>query len=86
MSLNLEQQAKLAFDSAKSSELQAKKTQELAQILKQQGRNVASVNLLTRAINGEQFKQLHKRRVSRERSFAQYEVDVVCYVNSYGCY
>ena len=42
--------------------------------------------LLTRAINGEQFKWLHKRRVSRERSFAQYEVDVVCYVNSYGCY
>ncbi len=46
MSLNLEQEAKLAFDSAKSSELQAKKTQELAQILKQQGQNAASANLI----------------------------------------
>ncbi len=42
--------------------------------------------LLTRAFNSEQFKRLRKRRVFRERSVAQCEVVVVCYVNSYGCY
>lgn len=51
-----------------------------------QGELVNQSDLLTRAINGEQSKRLHNRRVSRERSFAQYEVGVVCYVSSYEYY
>jgi len=42
MYLNLEQQAKLAFNHAKSSELQAIKEEQLAASLSKQGKNAAS--------------------------------------------
>lgn len=41
MCLNLEQQAQLAFNCAKSSELQAIKEEQLATILRKQGANAA---------------------------------------------
>jgi len=45
-----------------------------------------NAGLLTRALNSEQARRRHKQHVSRERSSAQREVDVVCYVNSCGDY